>query len=218
MALKCITPPSSLPVTVAEAKEHMVVSTSADDSLIAAFIAAATDAAQGITGRQLVEAEYELVLDQFPTRFPGWLCGEWLEHNSIELPLPPLLSVEAQPAVSSIKYIDAEGVEQTMPTADYTVDADSLLGRVYPAYGKSWPATRAVPNAVRIRYICGWPMGEATSPPVWTGPEAIKTWIKVRVATHYTMREALVQGQAVAELPHSFIDGLLDPWRIYKVV
>jgi len=197
MALKLITTPAYQPVTVAEAKAHMNVEHTGDDALIAVLIASAVDVAQLITSRQLVEAQYELVLDGFA--------------DQIELPGPPLLTV------SSIKYQDANGVEQTLASTEYTVDADSLVGRVYPAYGKTWPSTRDVPNAVRIRFTCGWPMSAAGSPPVWTGPKSITTWILVRVATMYQQREALVQGQAVAELPRSFVDGLLDVHKIITV-
>lgn len=208
MALKLITPPAYLPVTVSQAKEHMRVEGSTDDDYIAALIASSVDYAELSTGRQLVEATYELVLDAFP-----WDKQLGIIHNGvIELPRPSLLTV------TSIKYIDADGVEQTLASTEYTVDTDSLVGRVYPAYLKYWPRTRAVPAAVRIRYTCGWPMSDETSPPAWTGPESIKTWIMVRVATLYSMRESLVQGQAVAELPRSYVDGLLDAHRIYKVV
>lgn len=211
MALKLITAPASLPVTVAEAKQHMRIDGTEDDTYIAALIAAAVDAAELITGRQLVEAEYEFVLDKFPYAQP-------LEYirvrvaGAIELPRQQLL------AVSSITYLDVDGVEQTLSAADYTVDAESLVGCVCPAWGKCWPLTRPVPNAVRIRFTCGWPMSNTVSPPVWTGPEAVKAWIKVRVATMYEQREAIITGQQANEVPRSFVDGLLDAYRIYKVV
>lgn len=210
MALKVITPPSSLPVTVAEAKGHLNVEHAADDALILAYIETAVQLAQHLTGRQLVEAVYELVLDGFP-RDPmlSQLAGRPI--GLIEFPKPPLLTVE------SIKYLDQDGVQQTLASTEYEVDSDGLVGRVYPAYGKCWPVTRAMPSAVRLRYTCGWAMSDHTSPPVWTGPEAIKTWIKVRVATLYAQRESLVQGQTVAELPRSHVDGLLDPFVVPMV-
>lgn len=216
MALKVITPPAALPVTVAEAKAHLNVEHAADDTLILAYIETAVQLAQHLTDRQLVEAEYELVLDGFP-RDPvlSQLAGRPI--GLIEFPKPPLLTVE------SIKYLDQDGVQQTLASTEYEVDSDGLVGRVYPAYGKCWPVTRAMPNAVRLRFTCGWAMeyDETTSPPasppVWTGPEAIKTWIKVRVATLYAQRESLVQGQTVAELPRSHVDGLLDPFIVPMV-
>jgi len=208
MALKLITAPTALPVTVAEAKAHLNLEHNADDAIIEGFIDSSVSYAELITGRQLVEATYELVLDAFPLDKGLGTVPD----GAIEFPRPQLFTV------SSIKYIDADGVEQTLASTEYTVDTDSLVGRVYPAYGKYWPSTRAVPSAVRIRFTCGWPMSDAQSPPVWTGPEAIKTWIKVRVATLYTMREAVVQGQTIAELPRAYVDGLLDAYRIYKVV
>jgi len=211
MALKCITPASALPVTVAQAKEHMVVSTTADDALIESYIMAAVELAQNQTGRQLAEATFELALECFPSGIPGWLCGVWVDKRAIELPRSRLISVE------SITYIDAEGATQVLAESSYEADTDSLIGRVLPAFGQEWPVARMQPGAVRIIFRCGWPMSEDTSPGVWMGPQAIATWIKVRVATMYAQREALVQGQTMAELPRDFVDGLLDPYRIYKV-
>ena len=212
MALKLITAPAALPVSVEEAKEHMVVATSADDALIESYIAAAVELAENQTGRQLAEAIYELALEGFPSGMPGWLCGVWIDKRAIELPRAPLISVE------SITYVDPEGQTQTLSPTAYEADADSIPGRVLPAFGEEWPQARRQPGAVRVRFRCGWEFSQSTSPGVWTGPKAIATWIKVRVATMYAQREALVQGQAIAEIPRDFVDGLLDPYRILQVV
>lgn len=204
MPARVITEPESYPVTVAEAKAHMNIASAftADDTLIQGFIASAVEQAQNMTRRQMVEATWELVIDEFPS------VTRANPYAHIELPNPPLLAVE------SVKYMDAEGVEQTLASGDYVVDTDGLVGRIYPVYGGSWPDTLDAPGAVAVRYSCGWEMDEAESPPAWTGPESIKTWIKVRVATMYEQREALVVGQAVADAPRSFVDGLLDPFVI----
>jgi len=74
---------SYYPVTTAEAKAHMRVDTSADDTYIAALIAAATGMAELYTRRRLVRSTWCLYLDKFPV----------LPKNTIELPYPPLASV-----------------------------------------------------------------------------------------------------------------------------
>ncbi len=211
MALKLITPPAGLPVTVAEAKADMNIEHNDDDAIIAGFIATAVETAQLITGRQLVEAVYELILAQFPPPYCWGPCRQ--EHfSAIELPGPPLI------AVASITYVDTEGVLQTLSEDRYTVDVDNIVGRVLPAFGTSWPAVRVYPGSVRVRFSCGWPMSDETSPPVWTGPESFRTWIMKRVATLYENREAIITGQAASELPRSHVDGLLDGQRVFKVV
>src|SRR5690606_36285460 len=78
-----------------------------------------------------------LTLDRFP-------CGP------IYLPYPPLQSV------SSIGYVDPQGVAQTVGVADYQVDINSEPGRLVPAYGTTWPSTQCVLGAVTIEYVAGY--------------------------------------------------------------
>ncbi len=133
-----VTPPAAEPITLADAKEHLRVSHSADDDYITALTITARRWCEGLTRRQLVQATLEYTLDGFPAR------GE------IEIPRPPLVSV------TSIKYTDTDGSEATWSSSLYTVDARSTPGRIYPAYGQTYPQTRAEPNAVRILFVAGY--------------------------------------------------------------
>jgi uncharacterized phiE125 gp8 family phage protein len=192
MGLMRITSPDHLPVTVAQAKAHMNVENDLDDALIEGFIEAAAEMAENLTRRQLVTSQWDYTAPAFPR------CGP------LELPRPPLQSVDA------VFYIDPDGQEQQLSCGAYSVDTYALVAAIRPVPGTSWPSTQPGPNAVRVRYTCGWPMDDAASPPAWTGPKSIATWILVRVATMYEQREAIVTGQTVAELPRNHVDGLLD--------
>jgi uncharacterized phiE125 gp8 family phage protein len=185
MSLKLITPPAVEPVALANAKAHMRIDTGDDDTLIEFLIVAARQEAEKITRRALITQEWELVLDEFPTE--------------ISLPLPVLQSV------SSIKYLDVDGVEQTLLSTLYLADADSEPARIVPAYGCTWPVTRDQYAAVRIRYLAGYGDSESDI------PQAIRQWIMIRVATLYENREAVGNSQ-VAIIP--FVDGLLDEYRV----
>ena len=66
MPLQLVTPPAEEPVSLAEAKLHLRVDFPNEDALITALIAAARQAAETLTGRQLVTARWKLVLDSFP--------------------------------------------------------------------------------------------------------------------------------------------------------
>lgn len=210
MALRLIEAPTDIPVSVAEIKAHAGISTSADDALLGSLILAAVGDAENRTRRQLCPATWELILDEFPKtpckhrkrRYE--ISVQDVKVAAIEIPMPPLVDVV------SIKYTDTDGVEQTMMSGAYVVDQDSLPGRVYPAYGTSWPGTLDAPGAVVVRFSCGWAMDDTASPPAWEGPDDIKTWIKVRVATLYGLREHVVIGQTVSEAQRSFVDCLLD--------
>jgi len=189
MALIRIAAPASEPLTLAEAKLHCRVDGNDDDALITALIVAAREQAEHETGRALITQTWELVHDQFP--------------EACVLRKAPIQSV------TSVKYLDdATGAQQTLDPADYLLDKDSEPGYVVPAYGKAWPATWPVPNAVRVRYVCGYGLAAAV-------PVAIKQWMLLAIGTMYAQRETFVTGQ-IGSIPDRFWAGLLDPYRLYE--
>src|SRR5574343_985939 len=118
MALKLITAATTTPVTLAEAKLHCRVDGTDEDALITSLITAATETAeQQLAGRVLMQQTWELTLDAFPGVF--------------ELTRVPVQSI------TSLKYYDTAGVQQTMAGADYTLDTTDDIGwaLVTPAYG-----------------------------------------------------------------------------------
>ena len=120
-----LSPPAAEPLTLAEAKLHLRVDFSDDDALITALIVTARQQAEHRTGRALVSQQWRLGLDQFP-------------DDSLELPKPKLVSVQ------SVTYLDSNGTRQTLAGGDYEVITDGLVGRLVPAFGKSWPDCRGV--------------------------------------------------------------------------
>jgi uncharacterized phiE125 gp8 family phage protein len=187
MALKLITAPTSEPLTLDEAKSHLHVDHTTDDALIQIYLAAARDDCERWTGRAFMPQTWELTLDQFPT-------GEVL------IPKPPLQSV------SSIKYDDASGTEQTLATSQYTVDSVSQPGWVVPVPA-GWPTTTFEGvNSVRIRYSAGY----ASAADV---PGAIKAAILLMLGTLYDNREDVVVGTSALPLPLS-AQYLLRPLRV----
>lgn len=180
-----ITGPTVEPVTVAEVKANCRFELSSEDAAIAKYISSAREMAEQITGRSLASQTWERVLDSFPS-------GE------IELLNPPIVSI------SSIKYIDTAGVQQTLSESLYTLDADSTPGWVLPSYGTSWPATLDSANAVRVRYTAGYANGAC--------PAAIQDWIIAMASARFRHREAMTD-KPLQSLP--FLDGLLDRYRVY---
>lgn len=188
MALRVQTAPASEPVTLPEMKLFLKVDGTADDALITALIQAAREYGEVYTKRSFFTTIWELTLDGFPSK-------------GIELPRPPLASV------TSITYYDENGDSQVITPTDYFVDTKSEPGWVLPAFGLNWPTARDQANAVTIVYTSGFAdVGDI--------PESIKTWLKVRVATLYENRQAVVTGLAVAPMPRTFVDGLLDPYKV----
>ena len=94
--------PTIEPVTLAEAKLHLKVENTADDDLITSLIKTARQWCEGYQNRSYITRTITLKTDKFPKVF--------------RLPRPQLLTV------TSIKYIDLAGVEQTLDSGVYAID------------------------------------------------------------------------------------------------
>lgn len=185
-----LSPPAAEPLTLADAKLHLRVDAdiTEDDGLIAALIVTARQQAEHRTGRALVTQQWRLGLDRFA-------------DDSLDLPLPKLQSVQ------SVTYLDSNGNRQTLANTEYDVITDELVGRLIPAFGKTWPDCRIRPGSVQVSYTCGY--GAASDV-----PQSIKAWMLLAIGAWYENREALTAGQPVAELPRCFWEGLLDPFWV----
>jgi len=189
MNLRLITPPSEDPISLEEAKAHLNVDAdiTEDDNLIRGLIAAAVQAAEHKIGRSLMPQTWELTLDRFVP--------------VITLDKPPIVQVK------SVRYMDPDGVMQTLASAAYLLDDFSEPGRLVPAPGMFWPETRCQLNAVRIQFEVGYEDAAKV-------PRAIKQWMLLQIGTMYANRESAVIGTIVAELPH--VDGLLDRYKVWR--
>ncbi len=193
MQLTLVTKPAAEPVTLQEAKDWLRVTHVDDDQLIESLIASARNFVQLATHRQLITATWDVKFDDF-------------ESYRIRLPLPPLQSV------TSIKYLDVNNVEQTLATDQYLVSTGSheSPGEVMPAQGVSWPTTRSQAfHRVTIRIVCGY-----GSQPEEVDERA-KQAVKLLVANGYEVREPLITGTIVAQMPMSF-KYLIDQLKIRR--
>lgn len=194
MALSLITPPDIEPISVEEARQQVRINTGDEDDLLMAFIGAARHQAEAITGRQLIEATWELQLDD--------ICVDVLS-----LPRPPLR------AVSSVKYLDMAAVTQTWASALYQVHAPTGpfadRGRLAPVPSAVWPLTGPGRlNAFQIRFTAGY--GTAAE----DVPEAIRQAMRLMIGTWFENRESAVLGTSVDTLPLGAL-ALLTPFKVY---
>lgn len=118
----------------------------AEDDYIAGLMATSLRMAERVTNRSLLPTSWRQVMDRFP--------------YEIVLQRPPLMTV------TSIVYVDPDGVEQTLaggsPEAFWVsapLGPKAPKGRLRPLYGTSWPATRCQPDAVRVTFTGGYPLG-----------------------------------------------------------
>lgn len=166
MNLTRITAPATPPISLADAKVHLRVPSgdSSKDTLINALIDAVTshyDGWTGVLGRAMVTQTWDVVLDAFPA-------------GAIQIPLTPLQSV------TSVKYLDTAGVEQTVDSNNYYVDTLSPDGWVVPDSDFSWPSTMAAVNAVAVRCVVGYGAAAAV-------PAAIRQAMLIRIGTLFTI-------------------------------
>lgn len=187
MGVKVITP-ATQQIPAADLRAHCridpadVDTDAAVDALLVGYLAAAVGYAEHYTQRSIGEQTLELALDSFPA-------------GAIELPRGPVGSI------TSVKYIDAAGAEQTASASLYALDDYGLVDWVRLTANASWPSTQAVANAVKVRYIAG------------TLPEAVKSALLLTVAHLYENREASGVDR-LAEIPLG-VDCLLDTVKVW---
>lgn len=203
MALTLITGPENTPVTLEEAKAWCRIDHTDDDDLIQALLEAATahlDGKNGTLHRCLEPQTWELAYDDFPD--PN--CNG---DAFIEIPLPPLIEIV------SIKYDDADGVEQTIDPANYSVDTKSVPGWVVPVSTFTWPTPLDAINAVRVRFRAGY---EEVDSGISGVPTPIKTAIKVMVVDWYENRESVAnQNVSKIDIPAT-AERMLNQYRIHE--
>ena len=170
MRMRVITPPATF-VTPAEAKRHLRVDHDDDDELIGVLIDAAQqhiDGPAGWLGRALGVQTIELT------------DACWRDR-SFRLPCPPTIDLV------SVKYLDANGDQQTVDPVNYARADDLLWFRP----GFSTPSLGSFPDAVRIRYQAGYE----------EIPAPIRAAMLLHIGTLYAHRESVTDGDAPAVVP-----------------
>jgi uncharacterized phiE125 gp8 family phage protein len=186
MALTPVTPPATEPVSLAEAKLHLRVVHSADDTLITAQIVAARERVEKEVRRALITQSWRYARDAFP-------------FGDIALPLPVLRSV------TSVEYVDEAGDVVTLDPSLYSVDAFSEPGRIRPS--DCWPSTKcSALNAVRVVFEAGYGASSDV-------PASIKAAILLYLGDMFENRESQAAGVTLASNPT--VDALLAPYVVF---
>jgi uncharacterized phiE125 gp8 family phage protein len=162
--ISIFTAPTVEPVSLGEVKSHLRIDIDDDDILLQAAIASASEVAREYFRRENTRSTWLQTFDRW--------------ENDLVLRKKPLSAVEA------ITYIDPDGVTQTLSTSVYEVVTNRLPGMVRRKFGQSWPAVRAHPDVITVRYVAGYTVV----------PELQKAFIKCVVGVFYEFRELEITG------------------------
>jgi uncharacterized phiE125 gp8 family phage protein len=196
------TDPSFEPVSTAQAKAHLRIFHSLDDTYIQASTGGSTSVIT--TARMMIEnycgiaipnTTFTSVYDSFPQNTPVQGSSNEVYNGSgyeIALPRSPLVSV------TSVQYVDTDGNTQTLSAStDYTVKSYNGIGRIQLLDGKTWPSlVSGGAGVVTVVYVAGHG-STATAIPI-----ALKHAILMQCSTLYDYRSTLAPGQQY-EVPHT---------------
>lgn len=165
MNKKLITDAAVEPISTTEAKLDARVDGASEDSLVSIYISAARKHFEAITDRALITQTHEVYYDKVPT--------------NIVLPIAPVQSI------TSIKYLDTNGAEQTLATSEYTVDVNSSPARIKI---DCKPSVEFTLNALTVRFVAGY--GDAAT----DVPADIRRAVLYMCTQFYEHRTPVVQG------------------------
>lgn len=193
MALVLSTAPTEEPLTTAEAKLHLRVDHSDEDTLIDGLITAARlHIEQTVLRRALVTQTWDLYVPAFPG------------SDELALPKPPLQSV------SSVKYTPDGDSQATFNSSNYSTNLYAEPGYVKLNDGTSWPGdVLEEVNGVQVTFVAGYGAAEDV-------PQPIKQAMLLLIGHLYENREQVViaQGYNTIELPLG-VAWLLQDYRFW---
>ncbi len=174
MGITRTTTPTSFPIDVPDAKRQTNITFAEDDLYLQDLIEAVTDQTQRDTKRQWIQATYVQTLAAF--------------DRVIRLEVAPVISV------TSVEYIDFDGVTQTLSTDIYDVVINEEPALILLADGQTFPTTFNQPYAVTITFEAGY----ETVP-----PSALQA-IRFLTSHWYQNRESQVIGASIQSFPETY--------------
>ena len=185
-----ITAASTFPVSLTEAKAHLKVDTTADDTYIESLIKAATQLSEEYTNRFFINT----VIDQ--------TCSSFKE-------LETLFKSKVND-VQYVKYYDSDNSLQTLSATVYDKMLSYEPSQIQLADGQSFPSITKRNDAVIARYTVGY--GSSAS----DVPEIIKQAILLTIGNFYENRSSVVIGRIATELPLN-VKFLLNTYKVQIV-
>ena len=182
------TVPTAEPVTVAEAKDHLRVTSTDDDTYIETLITVAREMVETYTRTIWTEQTLIIDYDQFPA------------EDTIEIGS----DIGWVKTLESVRYFDKNDVDTLYDASNYYFDGKSKPARIIKKTTASYPETSTRPAAVYI---------EVTTNPQYT-PKAINQAILLLVGHYYENRQEVTDRKQYT-IPKA-VDFLLSPYRNFE--
>lgn len=182
-----VTGPASEPVTLAEAKAHLRVDGTDEETLISSLIVATRQYAERYMRRALINQTWRYDADQFEDRIQLW---------------PAPVS-----SITSVTYVDSAGSTVTVSSSDYQADLAAEPAILMPSYAAAvWPLARPSSlGSIRVTFVAGY--GSSAS----SVPTGIKQAILLLIGHWFANRE--ITSTKATELPFA-VSALLDNYQV----
>ncbi|MCZ7595258.1 MAG: head-tail connector protein [Hyphomicrobium sp.] len=191
MALVLTSGPALEPVTVSEAKAHLRVDGTAEDTLIASLILTSRLHIETALGLALITQSWRLLLDAWP------------DGKHVELPLRPLQ------AVDEVRVVSAAGDPTIVSASNYLVDVAGVPPRLV-RNGAAWPQPGRQASGIGIDFAAGY--GDAAA----DVPAPVRQALLLLVAHWHEHRDPIEIGAADMVVPAAVSD-LLAPYRMARL-
>lgn len=210
------TAPATEPITLQEAKDYLRVDHSDDDTLITSLIVTARQQAELFTNRAFITQTWQMFFECWPYRDSQreWEPGLFTlpvnfnrAQNSIEIPLPPLISV------THIKFYFEDGTDSTLDSANYQetkyTGVAPLKGKVTLNDNVTIPTNLRNDDGIEIEYQAGYGNASAV-------PDQIKTALLEEIKFRYENR-GVVCKDGSSQINSNIAEGLLNLFKIYNL-
>lgn len=184
--------PALEPVTLGEAKAHLRVDHTYEDTLIQSLVTAARLHVETLTGRALIDQSWRVTLDRWP------------DNRIVALPIGPV------GAVTAIRVYDADDIVATIDPSAYLLDATGVPARIALRQGVGWPLPGRAIAGIEIDFAAGY------GPAATDVPEPLRRALMMLVAHWYEQREPVTLGGAALPVPLG-AEAILSPYRARRL-
>jgi len=183
-----VTAPAIEPLTIAEARDHLRIDNDDSNAIIRNLIRAARSYAETYQHRALIQQTWDITYSAF---------------GDLEIPKAPISSV------TSVKYYDVDGVQQTLASSVYKV-ASADPSYITLDEDQEWPSVQPIIEPITVRIVAGY---GTTAEDV---PQMVRQAMLMLIAHWYENREASIIGVSAMRAPIG-VDALLQGERLYTL-